>query len=301
MINTLQPSDEQFLASVRSIGERLDRAQRQITTGRRVNSAVDDPDQISTLLATRADLARVQQIDSNLNRVKTEIDTGETVLASVTKLMERASTLAAQGVSNTSSAETRSQLAGEIDAILQQIVSLSGTTVEDRYIFSGTNDTVVPYAIDPLPPNAVSSYGGSNITKKALDAVGGTFEIGRTAQEIFDHPDPNRNVFASLRALRDSLTADDTGAIKDAFAQTKSASQHVISMHATYGTAQNRLANSIETAKSSITKLTTRIASIEDADLTTAILDFNQATQDQQAAFEARAKLPRGSLFDYLG
>ena len=301
MINSLKPSDEQFLATVRSIGERLDRAQRQITTGRRVNSAADAPDQISTLLTTRSELARVQQVDSNLGRVKTEVDAGEGVLAATAKLLERAATLAAQGVSDTAAPETRSQLAGEVNAILQQAVALSATTVEERYIFSGTNDTVQPYDIDPLPPNVVSTYGGSNSTKRALDPLGGTFEIGRTAQEIFDHPVAEKNVFTSLRALRDSLVANDTAAIKEAFAQTKSAGLHVNTIHAAYGTAQNRVTQALDSGKTAITRLKTQISRIEDSDLTAAILELNQATRDQQAAFQVRAKLPRGSLFDYLG
>lgn len=301
MINSLKPSDEAFLASVRSIGERADRAQREITTGRRVNAAVDDPDQISTLLTTRAELARVQQVDNNLGRVKTEVDAGEGVLAATSKLLERAGALGAQGVSDTASPETRAQLAGEVDAILKQLVSLSASTVEERYIFSGTNDTVLPYTIDPEAPNNVSTYGGSSSTKKALDPLGGTFEIGRTAREIFDNPLAEKNVFTSLRALRDSLTANDTAAIKDAFANTRSAGQHVITIHASYGTAQNRVTAALDSGKTAITRLKTQISRIEDADLTEAILELNQATRDQQAAFQSRAQLPRGSLFDYLG
>ena len=188
-----------------------------------------------------------------------------------------------------------------MNAILQQAVALSATTVEERYIFSGTNDTVQPYDIDPLPPNVVSTYGGSNSTKRALDPLGGTFEIGRTAQEIFDHPVAEKNVFTSLRALRDSLVANDTAAIKEAFAQTKSAGIHINTVHAAYGTAQNRVTQALDSGKTAITRLKTQISRIEDSDLTSAILDLNQATRDQQAAFQVRAKLPRGSLFDYLG
>jgi flagellar hook-associated protein 3 FlgL len=301
MINSLKPADEQFLASARAINDRLETAHRQIGTGRRVNSSSDDPDQVGTLLATRAELSRYTQVDSNLGRLKTEVDTGETALAAASKLMERASTLAAQGVSGIVSAETRMQLAGEIEALLHQAVSLSATTVEDRYVFSGNNDSVVPYTIDPSPPFVVSSYGGSAGTKRALNAQGGTFEVGRTAEEIFDHPAPEKNVFTSLRALRDGLLANDTTAIQEALALTKSAGQHVNTMHAAYGTAQNRIAAALDTGKFAITRLNAQISRIEDADLTAAILELNQSTIDQQAAFQARAKLPRGSLFDYLG
>ncbi|MBY0507207.1 MAG: hypothetical protein K2X03_25050 [Bryobacteraceae bacterium] len=301
MINSLSPSDEQFLASARAIGQRLERAQRQISTGRRVNSAADAPDQIGTLLSTRAELSRNQQTQSNLGRVKTEVDAGEGALAAATKLLDRASALAAQGVSSTATPETRRQLAGEVEAVLQQVVSLTGTTVEDRYIFAGTNDTTIPYTIDPVPPNAISSYGGSAVTKRAFDHLGGTFETGRTAEEIFDNPDPEKNVFTSLRALRDGLFADDSAAITTAFASTKSSSLHVITMQAVYGTAQNRVNNALDESKTAATRLKSQIASIEDADLTSAILDLNQGTRDQQAAFQSRAQLPRGSLFDYLG
>lgn len=301
MINSLKPNDEAFLASIRSIGARIERSQREITTGRRVNNAVDDPDQISTLLTTRAELARVQQVDNNLGRVKTEVDAGEGLLAATSKLLERAGALGAQGVSETASPETRAQLAGEVDSILKQLVSLSASTVEERYIFSGTNDTVVPYTIDPVPPNNVSTYGGSPSTKKALDPQGGTFEIGRTAQEIFDNPVAEKNVFESLRALRDSLTANDTTAIQGAFANTRSAGQHVITIHAAYGTAQNRVTAALDSGKAAITRLKTQISRIEDADLTEAILELNQATQNQQVAYQARARSSGGTLFDYLG
>lgn len=301
MITNLKASDEQFLSSVRSIGTRLERAHRQISTGLRISTASDDPEQVSALLTARAELSRVTQVDSNLSRVKTEVDTAETAMASLSKLMERASTLGTQGVSDTSSPATRTQLAGEVDALLREAVSLSSTQVEGRYIFGGSTDTVLPFSIDPSPPNAISAYGGSTVRKRALDVTGGPFEVGRTADEIFDNADPDKNVFSSLRALRDALNANDTEAIRTAYLQTNSASEQVRTVHATYGTMQNRVTNASEAAKSAVTRLKTQIASVEDADLTSAILELNQAMQDQQAAFQAKSQLPRGSLFDYLG
>jgi len=299
--NSLSPNDERFLASARAIAARAEKAHREISTGRRVNLASDDPDQISTLLANRAELSRLEQVENNLGRVKTEVDTGEATLAAAAKALDRASSLAAQGVSSTTSPETRRQLASEVDTVLRQIVSLSGTTVEDRYLFSGTNDTVAPYTIDPAPPNAISAYSGSATTKKALDLQGGVFETGQTAQEIFENAAPEKNVFASLQALRDGLLADDTVAIKEALANTKSASIHVNTIQAKYGTAQGRVNNALDSSKTTAIRLKSQISSIEDADLTTAILELNRATQDQEAAFQSRARLPRGSLFDYLG
>ena len=46
MLSNLDPSAQQFLNNLNRIQERMSHAQREITTGRRVNQVSDDPDQI---------------------------------------------------------------------------------------------------------------------------------------------------------------------------------------------------------------------------------------------------------------
>ncbi len=72
----------------------------------------------------------------------------QSALQSAVTLVEQAETYGAQGASDTSTATTRQDLANELGAILQQLVSTANTTVQGRYIFAGDTDQTTPYSID---------------------------------------------------------------------------------------------------------------------------------------------------------
>ena len=69
MISSLDPSSQTFLTGLNQIQQRLQTAQQQLTTGLKINNVSDDPSQIANLWQTRANLAQVQQINSNLGNV----------------------------------------------------------------------------------------------------------------------------------------------------------------------------------------------------------------------------------------
>ena len=300
-IDTLRANDQEFLSGLRRIQGRIAKAQREITSGRRINTVSDAPTELSGLLSLRSDLARVEQIGTNLGRVKNEVDRGEQVLAAAVKLGERARVLGAQGANTTTPTASRKALAGELNVLLEQMVTLSNSTVEGRYIFAGDNDQSQPYQIDPAPPNPISAYGGGAATRQVLHPSGSTFGAAKTADEIFDNPDAAKNVFASIRALRDALEADDEAAINAALPGVDSSGQHLIEMQASYGAFQGRVEEALKASREASVRIQAQLSTVEDADLSESILELQQGVRDQEAALQARSKVPRGSLFDYLG
>ena len=144
MISSLSASAQSFIVGLDQIQAREQQAQQELTTGLKVNVVSDAPDQISGLLQTRADLAQTQQIDANLGRVTTEVNTGETALQSAVSLVENAQSLGTQGASDLASSDTQQNVANQLGSILQQLVAAANTSVEGRYIFSGDSDQQVP-------------------------------------------------------------------------------------------------------------------------------------------------------------
>src|SRR3974377_2293687 len=107
MLTKLDPSSEAFVNAMDHISRRVDRAQREISTGLRINTISDEPDSVSAVLQTRADLSSNGQIQSNLSRVKAETDGAEQALQSAVTMVEKARTLGAQGATDTASDESR--------------------------------------------------------------------------------------------------------------------------------------------------------------------------------------------------
>lgn len=301
MISSLGPREQQFLANLEKIEDRQTLAQRRISTGLRVSQVSDDPDQISTLLTARAHLAANQQIQTNLGRVKAEVDSADQVLQQAITLFEHIRTIGAQGNSATQTAQTRASLAQEVGSTLEQLVGLAGTSVEGRFIFSGDSDQTVPYTIDLTQPSPLSAYQGTAATRQAQHPNGTTFALAHTAQEIFDSTDPATNVFQTANALRVALAANDDAAIALAVDGLTAAGEYLNSQAAFYGTTQNKIAEALDYGNAFQVQLQTQISSLVDADLTEAIVDLNQANTQQQAALESWARLPRTTLFDFLG
>jgi flagellin-like hook-associated protein FlgL len=81
----------------------------------------------------------------------------------------------------------------------------------------------------------------------------------------------------------------------------QSAGTYLNQQLAFYGLTQNRVASEIDFGANYETRLKTQLSGIEDADLTQAITEMQQASTQQTAALSARAKLPKTSLFDFLG
>ncbi len=301
MLSILNPSAQQFLNSVNRIGDNNQRAQQELSTGLKINSVSDSPDQISTLLVARANLAAVQQTATNLSRTKAETDAGEGALENAVQLFDRVQTLAAEGVNTTQTADSRATIAQELGSILQQLGGLADTQVEGRYIFSGDKDQTAPYVVDLTQANPVSAYAGASSTRVAQNPNGTTFPVALTAQQIFDSPTQANNAFQAIQALRTALLNNDQTAISNAQGGLPQVATYLNQQLAFYGTVQNKVTDATNFGANLQTQLQTQISTIQDADSSQSILELQQGSVQLQAALQARAKLPQTTLFDFLG
>ena len=307
MISSLDASGQSFIADVDRLQARAAEANRQITSGSRVSTPADAPDQISALLELRAIREHNLQILNGLSAAKSDADSADTALATAIQLMDQARTIATQGASSTQTTDSRQVLAEQVQQIQEQMVNLSRTTVQGRYIFSGDQSGSPLYSFDPTVPNGVVQLATSEATTKVEDPAGGAFSAAKVASEIFDtwdSTDPTLaapdNVFAALNNLRLALLANNTDDIATAGDSLKLASTHLNYMEAFYGGVQSRVQDATDYANQRDVQLQTRIGAIEDADVTSAAIELTQANNQLQAAFEARAHFRQSSLFDYL-
>ena len=142
---------------------------------------------------------------------------------------------------------------------------------------------------------------GGNVTREVAHPTGSRFRVAKSAEEIFDNPDPNKNVFQAVNNLRLALRDNDQQGIEAALGQIESAETHLNSELSFYGAAQNQVAEAVNFSHKQLLRLQTRLSELQDADMTEAIVRFNQAQYQQEVALTSKARMPKRSLFDYLG
>ena len=77
MTSNLNPGAEAFLSNMERVQRTIAEASRQTSSGLRVNSASDAPDQIDSILQLRTDSSRNGQIQANLALAKTDADAAD--------------------------------------------------------------------------------------------------------------------------------------------------------------------------------------------------------------------------------
>ncbi|MBZ5591151.1 MAG: hypothetical protein LAP39_02875 [Acidobacteriia bacterium] len=308
MISGIDPSAAQFLADLSQTQAKMAHAQRELSSGLKFQDASDAPDQVSDILKLRADISRNAQVESNLSNVKTQVDAAEQAVSNAEQLVEQARTLGAQGVNGTQTAQSRAALAQQVQSIHDQLISLVNTQVGNTYVFGGDAPQSAPYAADTEDPDTgggVVQQTTVQATRQIEDPLGNTFPVDLTAQQIFDHQNPDGtpasdNVFVAINQLRIALQNNDDAAIQNSVAAVTQAGDFLNRQLGAYGAAQNRVSAATDLAQKLALDYQTALSDKQDADLTQAILELNQSQIQEQASLQARAQMPKTSLFDYL-
>jgi flagellar hook-associated protein 3 FlgL len=298
MIQSINPSADAFLANVNQLETKAQTDQVEISSGRRVNLPSDDPADVSDILQISSNLANNTQIGKNLSTVTAEVSGAENALSTAITTLDSVAQLGTEGASFNQSATDRAQLAVQVQDALQNLIANANTSVNNRYVFSGDSDQTPPYSLDLTTPTGTSAYAGTLATREVQDPRGGTFPVSQTAQQIFDAP--GASVFAAVNSLRVALLNNDQTAITTALVDLQTAQRSINVSLGFYGTVQDDVAGATNAVQTIALQLQSNLTAIQDADVVKVTSDLTETQLNLQAAFQARAKFPPTSLFNYL-
>ena len=302
MFNTVSTATDRFLADLSNVEQRLVTAQRQVSSGLRMQEVSDSPDQVSALLVLKGRIAHNDQLKANLGHVQTEVSAAESAINTATSLMDKARQIATQALNGTTTIDTRTQLASQVKDIITEIFGLTNTTVEGRYVFSGNNDQVPPFAgVDLTQSNGVGTYHGSTATRIIEHPNGSTFSVSLTAAQIFDSGNSTTSALQSLTSLYNNLVNNNVSNLASDATNLSTAASYLSGQQALYGDIMNHITDAQAFQQKLDTQYHVQLSNLQDADAVTAITNLQQASISQQAALQAHASMPTKSLFDFLG
>ena len=155
----------QVASQILANAEAMQQTQRQLTSGKRITRPGDDPAAAAAGVRMRAQQSRDAQYLRNIEHARTWLDTTDRVLSDVGDLLGRARELAVQASTGTFTKGDTAQLAEEIDAIRNQIISaVNGTVDVDQHVFSGQKSDVLPLVLDSNNNAAYQGDTGVNTT-----------------------------------------------------------------------------------------------------------------------------------------
>lgn len=275
MINATGNRMTQEIQRQSRLAQGIANIQTQISSGKRIQRASDDPvaaSRVATLRQAQAnDAARAGNISLGISLTAQ----ADGVMRSVSDMMARAQELAISGASGVLPAADRGVIAAELNALADEIdLQSQARSITGEALFT----TGTPMAI---------RFGADSVFAP-VPSRGNMFETGGNAVS---------------QIVRDAATAVASGnaaQISTAMTAVSNGLEHIANASASIGLNAARLDRLQEgSALRSITLAEERSA-LEDTDLSAAIADLNAQTVTLEAAQAAFARINRRTLMDFL-
>jgi flagellar hook-associated protein 3 FlgL len=308
-----------------SVQERLQTAQMQTSSGKRINKPSDDPVGASKTLVLESQEFAYTQYQRNINSASNRLQQEEAAYKELEQLMDRVKVLALQAANTgTSTKQTRVGAAAEAREIEAEMLRLANLKdANGEYIFAGLEVFQQPY----------EQVGGPN--KKATNDPGGLGRIryhGDDQQRYMDidptrrlpYTDPgsetygdkyNKSIFGTMDGLIKAFETDNTmdggpsgtsslelnRQINQLISNLDKQSKDVVATHASVG-ARLQALNEEERLNTTlqVQTVTTR-SGIESVDFAQAATNLTLETTALQASQLAFVQVRGLSLFNYLG
>ena len=139
----------QGLKNINNQQSRMLQLQQQLSSGKKIESASDDP--IASVTINRMDqrIGFTEQLQNNRQSAEAALRTEENMLSNVVGVLQRLREIQVLGGNDALSQDDRKALAEEANNLLKQVQDLAnGTDNNGSYLFSGSRTDIAPFTID---------------------------------------------------------------------------------------------------------------------------------------------------------
>lgn len=283
---------------------RLDKIQQQLATGKKINTASDDPIVASRALKMRTDVAEILQYRKNVDDANSWMEITESTIASIGDLLQRARELAVQGSNDASTDDDRKKIASEAKQIKEQIIQLSNTTYAGRYIFSGyktdqslIDETTGMYNI------TIETSGALREDIKYEIGIRDKININVLGSEVFGGVGTAGTAPKMIQDLDNFITGlnnSDTTAIGASISSMEDNIANLLMIRSDVGARTNRLELTKNRLAADETNFTKLMSQNEDADLAEVIMKLKSEENVYNASLAGGARIIQPTLVDFL-
>lgn len=203
-------------ASINAILEqqvKMARTQQQLTTGKKFQTASEDPIGATRAAVLDRTLADNAQYERNSNMIETRLNYSEQGLADVTTILQRVRELALQGANSTLGDTERQMLANDVRQNAAALLDIANRTdANGEFLYSGTSTNTRPFA---LGPGGVS-YQGDLTNRQVRISPTQSLADGHTGADVFMGIAEMNGTFATaVGATNTSAATIDVGKVSD--------------------------------------------------------------------------------------
>ena len=271
----------------------------QISSGVRLTGLGDDPVAAAQNVQFLAQIAADSTFTQTAATVTARMQVADSTLGSVVDQINQAISVATAGNNGTNNANDQSSVAAELTSIRDEILGLANTTYSGEYLFSGSQNSSVPFQLDTSTTPASVVYSGDNVMNYVNTPGGQSIATNLPGQQIFTAA--GGDLLGTLNSLIQGFSTGDTATTTALTSQLSTALSQVSTQRASLDGAINRFQSASSYASQERTQLVANQTNLLQADLPTLATKLS-ANETQQSALESVIVTieKQGTLFDRM-
>lgn len=283
------------LSAINTAANQMARAEQQMSTGRRVSGAGDDPLAVQQAIGERATMGAIDAYKRTNASAASRLAAVDSVLTGIGDKLTAASVAGLSGQGSGVSPEARSAAAQRVRSLRDSLVTDLNTTFQGTHLFSGTAANQPAYAM----VGGNWTYQGNSATTQVEVEKGRLVSISFDGQAIAQGADSS-DMFTMLDDLADAIEAGDNAAISTGLAGVERAFNRTQRALGALGADEQGIDEASARLAALRVSTDVRRASLEDANMAEAVVKLTQAETAYRAALSAVSTAERQSLLDYL-
>jgi flagellar hook-associated protein 3 FlgL len=277
--------------------------QRQIATGKKVNTFSDISGDIGVLMSAKRAEANMDQYTRTAREVASRLGLQDIQMREMEDITLDMRMLVTQTIASGSGFNFQQ----ELDGLFNRFVSLLNSSVDGKYMYSGTRTDTPPVNVNTLAqmvalPSVDDAFDNNNVKRSINIDDNERVDFGFVASDMA------RDIFQSFKDLSGvststPLTQPEADVLSDELNKTNGLIENAMTM-TSFVALNGRVARQVESAidrhEETQIFVKTFISSIEDVDLAEAVSRLTMNQLQTQATARVVAQLTRISLLDYL-
>lgn len=310
------------LATIQRNFNRLADVNKQLSSGKRMSFASDDPASSVSSMRLRKELAATEQFKRNISDANSWLATSDAAMQSVADRYTEARTLLINSIDGALGDKSQGALAAQLRKIAESIMSQANSTYLGRTVFAGNSDKGLVFKTGQNADGDTLFLAAEKdeITAKTVDRridADTTVQANVDGNELFGtgtikwdgntlNTDNNPSVMNLLIAAAQILESP-TGPVGDnrqkiesiqkelgeRFSKLQEAQSAVGARHKQVLEAQNSVIFDLQQVKG-------QISDVEDIDIQKVTIDMSLASMAYQASLSSTQRVVQPTLLDYL-
>lgn len=280
--------------------------QAKLASGKQLINASDDAEKSNVIQRLKSAMSRNDMYEKTLDRADNRLAAEESALISAENILQRIRQLAVSGNTDTLSISEKEIIAGEINSLSEELLSLANTKdANGNYVFAGSSVDSEAFALDD---NGVIVYQGDK-TQTSVDVSDQrSLVLNRPGDEVFISVDRLADdgeiikigFFEMLSDFTDALTDDNDTNLARGLEEITTVTENISMSLADLGSRMNTVGTQRDILEDTKMRYQDLLSNEEDLDYASAVTKLSAELLSLEAAQASFAKISQLSLFNYL-